>query len=54
MALNRVVSKAKISALDVLDSLALVIGWGAMEVGGWEDAEVVGGWSTDMTLARSR
>ena len=26
-------SEARISALDVLDSLALVVGWGGLEVG---------------------
>ena len=47
-------SEAKISALDVLDSSALVAGWGALEVEGWEDAEVAGDWSSDMALTRSR
>ena len=54
MALSQAVSEARISVLDVLDSMALVVGWGTLEVEGWEDAVVAGGWSSDMVPTSSR
>ena len=54
MALSQAVSEARISALDVLDSSALVVGWGTLKVEGWEDAAVAGAWSLDMAPTSSR
>lgn len=46
--------EARISVLDVLALSALVVGWATLEVEGWEDAAVAGGWSSDMVPMRSQ